>query len=166
MPGARRNRPPCCQASPPSRLQRRQEDSGVGAALERVSADRRGRGATGRAVRQRLRRASKHPPAPAESDAERRGLGVPEMIHPAANGLVRDHNPTCRQQVFHVSKAKREPKIQPDRLLNDFRREAVAGIADFLHSFRYRATRPTASPKKRDNAGREPALRRSEVRSR
>ena len=75
-----------------------------------------------------------------------------EIIHPAANGLVRDHNPTFRQQVFHVSKAKREPKIQPDRLLNDLRREAVAGIADFLHSFRYRATRPTASPKKRDNA--------------
>ena len=48
---------------------------GVGAALELVDADRRYRrnhGATGRAVRQGLGRASKHEPAPAESDAERR----------------------------------------------------------------------------------------------
>ena len=57
-----------------------------------------------------------------------------EMIYPAPNGLVRDHNPTFRQQVFHVSKAKREPKIQPDGLLDDLWREAVAGIADSRHA--------------------------------
>ena len=48
---------------------------GVSAALELVDADRRYRrnhGTTGRAVRERLRRASEHEPTPAESDAERR----------------------------------------------------------------------------------------------
>jgi hypothetical protein len=59
-----------------------------------------------------------------------------EMIDPAPNGLVRDHNPALRQQVFNIAKAEREPKIQPDRLAYDLRREAVAGVADFLHSIR------------------------------
>jgi hypothetical protein len=56
-------------------FQRRQVVRGLGAALELIDADRRYRrdhGATGRAVRQGLRRASKHEPAPAKSDAERR----------------------------------------------------------------------------------------------
>ena len=46
---------------------------GVGGALELIDADRRYRrdhGATGGAVRQGLRGASKHPPAPAETDDE------------------------------------------------------------------------------------------------
>src|SRR5271166_4117732 len=53
--------------------QRRQIVGGVGAALELVDADwryRRDHGAIGRAVRQHLRRAPKHPPAPAEADGE------------------------------------------------------------------------------------------------
>ena len=75
-----------------------------------------------------------------------------EMIHPAPNGLVRDQNPALRQQVFHIAKAEREPKIQPYRLAYNLRREEVAGLADFLHSIRYRAARPIASPKRRDGA--------------
>src|SRR5271168_3056221 len=56
-------------------FQLRQIVGGGGAALELVDADRRYRRnhrAIGRAVRQRLRRASKHPPAPAEADDESR----------------------------------------------------------------------------------------------
>ena len=75
-----------------------------------------------------------------------------EIIHPAPNGLVRDQNPALRQQVFHIAKAEREPKIQPYRLAYNLRREEVAGLADFLHSIRYRAARPIASPKRRDGA--------------
>src|ERR1700722_7636822 len=58
-----------------SLFQRRQIVGGVGAALKLVDADWRYRydhRAVCSAVRQRLRRASKHEPAPAESDAERR----------------------------------------------------------------------------------------------
>ena len=52
------------------------------------------------------------------------------------------------EQIFDVAKAQREAKIQPYRPLNDLGREAVAGIASsFLHSIRYRAARPIASPK-------------------
>src|SRR6516162_11428798 len=76
----------------------------------------------------------------------------PEMIDPAPNRLVRDQNPTLRQQIFHIAKTEREPKIQSYRLVYDLRREPVAGVADFLHSFRYRTARPTASPRSRDNA--------------
>ena len=76
-----------------------------------------------------------------------------EMIYPAPNGLVRDQNPALRQQVFDIAKAEREPKIQPYRLAYNLRREAVVGVADFLRSIRYRAARPIASPKRRDNAG-------------
>src|SRR5258708_18658345 len=68
-----------------------------------------------------------------------------EMIDPAPSGLVRDQNPTLRQQIFHIAKTEREPKIQPYSLVYDLRREPVAGVADFLHSFRYRTARPTAS---------------------
>jgi hypothetical protein len=57
----------------------------------------------------------------------------PEMIHPAPNGLVRNHNPALSQQVLHIAKAEREPKIQPDRLLDDLRREAISVVADFPH---------------------------------
>jgi hypothetical protein len=74
------------------------------------------------------------------------------MIDPAPNRLVRDQNPTLRQQIFHIAKTEREPKIQPYSLVYDLRREPVAGVADFLHSFRYRTARPTASRRSRDTA--------------
>jgi hypothetical protein len=73
-----------------------------------------------------------------------------EVIDPAPNGLVRDDDPALREQILDVAIAEREPEIQSDRLLNDLRR--VAGVADFLHSFRYRAVKPVARPKRRDNA--------------
>src|SRR5208283_3760986 len=56
-------------------LQSREVVGGVGAALELVDADRRycrDHGVIGGAVCQRLRRASKHPPAPAKADGESR----------------------------------------------------------------------------------------------
>jgi hypothetical protein len=74
------------------------------------------------------------------------------MIHPAPNGLVGDHDATFRQQIFDVAKAQGEPEIQPDRLLDDLRWEAVPVVADFLHSLGYRTARGTASPNRRDSA--------------
>jgi hypothetical protein len=41
----------------------------------------------------------------------------PEMIDPAPNRLVRDQNLTLRQQIFHIAKTEREPKIQPYSLV-------------------------------------------------
>jgi hypothetical protein len=47
----------------------------------------------------------------------------PEMIYPALNRLVRDQDPTLSQLLFHIAKAERESKIQPDLLLDDLWRE-------------------------------------------
>src|SRR6202022_844805 len=57
----------------------------------------------------------------------------PEMVHPAPDGLIGDHDPAFRQQIFDVAEAQREPNIEPDRLLDDFGREAVAAVADLGH---------------------------------
>src|SRR3984893_12713501 len=57
----------------------------------------------------------------------------PEVVHPAPDGLIGDHDPAFRQQIFDVAEAQREPNIKPDRLLDDFGREAVAAIADLGH---------------------------------
>src|SRR5271166_565588 len=75
-----------------------------------------------------------------------------EMIHPPPDGLVRDHNPALGEQVFDVAEAEREPEVQPNRLVNDLRREPVARVADFLHPLGYRASIAPASGRCRDNA--------------
>jgi hypothetical protein len=56
------------------------------------------------------------------------------------------HEAALRQQIFNVAEAQSESKIQPDRLLNDRRREAITVVVDFLHPPGYRATKEIASP--------------------
>ena len=75
----------------------------------------------------------------------------PEMVHPAPNGLVGDHDAPLRQQIFDVAKAQCEPEIEPDRLLDDLRREPVPFAADCLHSPGYLTAREAASQNRRDN---------------
>src|SRR4029077_576524 len=70
----------------------------------------------------------------------------PEMIHPAPNRFVRDRDSALRQQTCNVADAQGESKIQPDRLLNDCRREAITVVVDFRHSSGYRAAKQIASP--------------------
>jgi len=65
---------------------------------------------------------------------------------------VGDHDASFCQQVFDVTEAQCEPEIEPDRLLDDLWRKAVAAIADFLHSLGYRTASGTASSKYRDSA--------------
>jgi hypothetical protein len=50
----------------------------------------------------------------------------PEMVHPAAHSLVGHQDPTLSQQILDVAKAQGESNMKPDRLLDDFGREAVA----------------------------------------
>ena len=38
-----------------------------------------------------------------------------------------------RKQVLDVAVAQRKPEIQPDSVLDDLRREAVAAVADVAH---------------------------------
>ena len=74
-----------------------------------------------------------------------------EIIHPPPDGLLRDHNSALGEQVFDVAEAEREPEVQPNRLVNDLRRE-VACVADFLHPLGYRAAQAPASGRCSDNA--------------
>src|SRR5271166_6700106 len=60
----------------------------------------------------------------------------PEMIYPASDCLVRNCNSAPREQILDVTKAEREPEIEPDRLVNDLRREPISGVADFRHALR------------------------------
>src|SRR5580700_653124 len=76
----------------------------------------------------------------------------PKMIHPAPNSLVGDHDAPFRQQVFDVTKAQGKPDVKPDRLLDDFQREPVPLVADFLHPPGYLTASGTASPNRRDKA--------------
>ena len=63
--------------------------------------------------------------------AQMRGDHRPEVVHPAAHGLVRDCDPALSEQIFDITKAECEPEIEPDRLLDDLWRKAVAATADF-----------------------------------
>ena len=76
----------------------------------------------------------------------------PEMVHPAANGLIGGYDPAFRQQIFNVAKAQGKPQIEPDCLLDDFSREPVPFIVDFLHPFGYRTAGKAARPNRRDKA--------------
>jgi hypothetical protein len=60
----------------------------------------------------------------------------PEVVHPAAHGLVRDRDPALSEQIFDVTKAECEPEIEPDRLMYHLRREPISGVADFPHARR------------------------------
>jgi hypothetical protein len=45
----------------------------------------------------------------------------PEMFQPASDCFVRHCNSALREQILDVTKAKREPDVESDRLANDFR---------------------------------------------
>ena len=69
-----------------------------------------------------------------------------EMIYPASDCFVRNYNSALREQILDVTKAKREPEIEPDHLVNDLRREPISGVADFRYALRL------PSRRRRDNA--------------
>jgi hypothetical protein len=58
----------------------------------------------------------------------------PEVVHPAADRFVRDRDPALSEQILDVTKAEREPEIEPDRLMYDLRREPISSVADFPHA--------------------------------
>src|SRR6478672_4310644 len=76
-----------------------------------------------------------------------------EMIYPASDCLVRNCNSALGEQILDVTKAEREPEIEPDRLVDDLRREPISGVADFRHALRL------PSRRRRDNAPSTLALR-------
>jgi hypothetical protein len=49
----------------------------------------------------------------------------PEVVDPAAHGFIRDHDPALGEQILDVAKAEGELEIEPDRVINEFRREPI-----------------------------------------
>ena len=55
-----------------------------------------------------------------------------ELDRPAADSLIRNINAALSQHILDISKAERKSKIQPDRVLDDLNRKAMAAIADVI----------------------------------
>ena len=71
---------------------------------------------------------------------------------PTPDALVRDGDAALGQQVLDIAEAQCEAQIQPDRALDDFAREAVAGIGEHGHATRLRCSpvlrKPAGQPKR------------------
>src|ERR1700689_4873750 len=89
--------------------------------------------------------------------AQIRGDHRPEVVHPAAHGLVRDRDPALRKQILDVTKAEREPEIEPNRLMYDLWREPISGVADFPHTLGYSAYVHPTCYRRRDKATSSPS---------
>ncbi len=55
------------------------------------------------------------------------GIGPAEPERPPAHRLVGGFDAALGEQVLDIAVAQGEPKIEPDRVLDDFGREAVTG---------------------------------------
>src|SRR5271154_827298 len=64
----------------------------------------------------------------------------------ASDSFVRNCNSALGEQILDVTKVERETEIEPDRLVNDLRREPISGVTDFRHALRL------PSRRRRDNA--------------
>ena len=53
---------------------------------------------------------------------------------PAPHGFIPNIDPALCEQIFDIARAERKPKIQPDGILDDVKREAVAVVADRVHA--------------------------------
>src|SRR5689334_10603582 len=74
----------------------------------------------------------------------------PELQHPAPHRFVGDLDPTLGEQFLDVAVAQGEAEIQPDRLLDDLGREAMAAVAEQGHDDTL--PDPLTGPGFRDNA--------------
>jgi hypothetical protein len=57
---------------------------------------------------------------------------LPNTDLSSLHGLIRDQDSAFRQQIFNVAKAQRELEIEPDYVLDNFGRKAIADVADLI----------------------------------
>jgi len=62
-----------------------------------------------------------------------------KFLRPKAHGLVRDDDPTRRQQIFNHPETERKTEIEPDGVGNHFSREPVAAIKGITNGLRHAA---------------------------
>src|SRR5262245_29075187 len=56
------------------------------------------------------------------------GVGLPELGAPAPDRLITHHDTTRKHQLLDLTKAQREPKVQPHAMVDDLDRVAVAQV--------------------------------------
>jgi hypothetical protein len=74
-----------------------------------------------------------------------------QISTPAPHRFIGDLEPTLGQQFLDVSVAEGEAEIQPDRVLDDLRREAMTAVGERSHPDILPGT-PLSRPRFRDNA--------------
>ena len=57
-----------------------------------------------------------------------------ELEHPAPHRFVGDVEPSFGQQLLDIAVAQGEAEIEPDRVLDDLGREAMAALAERAHA--------------------------------
>lgn len=72
-------------------------------------------------------------------------VGTAELVRPTADGLVRNVDTSFGEQILDVAQAEFKPIIQPDRILDNLGREAVADAADLAQAVRITAGDPSIS---------------------
>ena len=70
------------------------------------------------------------------------GEVLTELPRLAANGLIADINAALGHEVFNVTEAQCEPKVQPHGLANDIGRKPMAGIRNWRHRLLSPADQP------------------------
>ena len=60
--------------------------------------------------------------------SQRPSKGWAELAAPVSNRLVGDNHAALSEQIFHFSQAQGKSMVQPERVTDDFRREAMASI--------------------------------------
>src|SRR4029453_299797 len=88
-----------------------------------------------------------------------------ELEAPLPDRLVTDFDAPESEHLLHHPKAQRKAKVQPDRVADQLRREAVAGVEGLgraCHGFSY-PTPAAQAPRPAANLTMPPALVRQEV---
>src|SRR6516162_5551589 len=73
---------------------------------------------------------------PRATPAQPSGDHTPELRHPTPHRFVREIEPTLGKQILHVAVAQGEAKVEPNRVLDNRRRKAVAAIREQSHGER------------------------------
>ena len=75
-----------------------------------------------------------------------------EFQHPTPHRFIGEVEPTLGEQILHVAVAQREAEIEPNRVLDNRRRKAVAAIRESKAMARGYPIRRSRSPRYRDMA--------------
>jgi hypothetical protein len=57
-----------------------------------------------------------------------------ELQHPSPHRFIGDVEPSCGQQFLDIAVAQSEAEIEPDRVLDDLGRGAMAAVAELSHA--------------------------------